>query len=147
MKQALLLTALLFSSMFLLAEPIDTKVSIRNTHFSYVNRGMCSVAFDVTAYDFIENVKEIEFKVLIKDKKGRLLDLATVTADEFNRVGGKAYSQFFLEGEEACGFSGETLEVVKAVVIYNDYTPSEDIIETNKLEIQEFNPMKIVIKK
>ena len=147
MKQALLLTALLFSSMFLLAEPIDTKVSIRNFLFSYVNRGMCSVAFDVTAYDFIENVKEIEFKVLIKDKKGRLLDLATVTADEFNRVGGKDYSQFFLEGEEACGFSGETLEVVKAVVIYNDYTPSEDIIETNKLEIQEFNPMKIVIKK
>ena len=147
MKQALLLTALLFSSMFLLAEPIDTKVSIRNFLFSYVNRGMCSVAFDVTAYDFIENVKEIEFKVLIKDKKGRLLDLATVTADEFNRVSGKAYSQFFLEGEEACGFSGETLEVVKAVVIYNDYTPSEDIIETNKLEIQEFNPMKIVIKK
>lgn len=147
MNRILATTVLLLSSTFLNAEPIDTKISIRNTHFGYVKGGICSLAFDVTAYDLIENVKEIEFKVLIKNKKGELLDIETVTADDFHRVGGKAYSQFLLESEDACGFSGQTMEVVKATVIYNDYTSSEDIVESNKLMVEEFDPMKIVIKK
>ena len=60
-------------------------------------------------------------------------------------VGGRTYSDIFLEGEEACDAFGETLLITKAIVIYNDGTKPENIIQTKKLKLSDFKPMKIVI--
>ena len=129
----------------LFAAPLDTTISIKNTNASYVNRGMCSIVFDLVAYDFLDNVKKIDFSVIIRDKKGKEIDREVVTVDEFNMVGGKTYSGFFIEGENACKAFGETLIISKALVYYNDGTKIEDIVKTKKLVIDDFKPMKIVI--
>lgn len=128
------------------ATGLDTTVYVRNTHASYVNGGMCSLAFDVTASDSIENLENIEFTVTMQDKAGKIIAHDVVTADEFNFVGGKSYGGFFIEGEEACNAFGETLLISKAIVNYNDGRKSEDIVKSKKLKFDDFKAMKIVIK-
>ncbi|EPF75574.1 IrmA family protein [Acinetobacter rudis] len=128
------------------AAGLDTTVYVRNTHASYVNGGMCSLAFDVTANDSIENLENIEFTVTMQDKAGKIIARDVVTADEFNFVGGKSYGGFFIEGEEACNAFGETLLISKAIVNYNDGRKSEDIVKSKKLKFDDFKAMKIVIK-
>lgn len=127
------------------AAPLNTTISIKNTHASYVNGGMCSIAFDLVAYEFLDNVQKINLSVTLKDKKGKEIDKEVVTVDEFNMVGGKTYSGFFIEGENACNAFGETLIISKALVYYNDGTKIEDIVKTKKLVIDDFKPMKIII--
>lgn len=127
------------------AIPKDSEIYVRNTHASFVNRGMCSLAFDITAYDALVNIESINFKIMMKNKNGKLIDSDEVTADEFNFVGGKTYGQFFIEGESACDAFGETLLISKAVVNHNDGTKPEDIIKSKKLKVDDFKPMKILI--
>ncbi|HCQ9810147.1 hypothetical protein I1W56_01210 [Acinetobacter baumannii] len=127
------------------ALPKDAEIYVRNTHASYVNRGMCSLAFDVIAYDALDNIESIDFTVTMKDKNGKLIGRDQVTADEFNFVGGKTYGRFFIEGEKACNAFGENLNIIKAIVKHNDGTKAEDIVKTQKLKVDDFKPMKIVI--
>ncbi|MDX8164392.1 hypothetical protein [Acinetobacter pittii] len=123
----------------------DAEIYVRNTHASYVNRGMCSLAFDIIAYDALDNIESIDFTVTMKDKNGKLIDRDQITADEFNFVGGKTYGRFFIEGEKACDAFGENLNISKAIFKHNDGTKSEDIVKTQKLKVDDFKPMKIVI--
>ena len=106
---------------------------------------MCSLAFDVTAYEALDNIESIEFTVIMKDKNGKLIDSDEVTADDFNFVGGKTYSVFYIESESACNAFGQTLIINKAIVQHNDGTKPEDIVKTKKLRLDEFKPMKIQI--
>jgi hypothetical protein len=128
------------------AAGLDTTVYVRNTHASFVNGGICSLAFDVTAYDAIENLENIEFSVAMQDKTGKLIARDVVSADDFNFVGGKSYGSFYIESEQACDAFGETLVISKAIVHYNDGTAAEDIVKTKKLQFNDFKAMKIVIK-
>jgi len=123
----------------------DAEIYVRNTHASYVNRGMCSLAFDIIAYDALDNIESIDFTVTIKDKKGKLIGRDQITADEFNFVGGKTYSKFYIEGESACDAFGGNLNITKAIVNHNDGTKAEDIVKTQKLKVENFKPMKIFI--
>ncbi|MFV7501146.1 UNVERIFIED_CONTAM: hypothetical protein KWE07_08595 [Acinetobacter pittii] len=139
----LVLCSTMISSAY--AIPKDAEIYVRNTNASYVNRGMCSLAFDVIAYDALDNIESIDFTVTMKDKNGKLIDRDQVTTDEFNFVGGKTYGRFFIEGEKACDAFGENLNISKAIVKHNDGTKSEDIVKTQKLKVDDFKPMKIVI--
>ena len=127
------------------AIPKDSEIYVRNTHASYVNRGMCSLAFDIKAYDALDNIESIDFTVIMKDKNGKLIDSDEVTANEFNFVGGKTYGGFYIEGESACNAFGQTLIISKAIVKHNDGTKPEDIVKTKKLNVDDFKPMKIII--
>lgn len=127
------------------AIPKNSEIYVKNTHASFVNRGMCSLAFDITAYDALVNIESINFKIMMKNKNGKLIDSDEVTADEFNFVGGKTYGQFFIESESACDAFGETLLISKAIVNHNDGTKPEDIIKSKKLKVDDFKPMKILI--
>ena len=127
------------------AIPKDSEIYVRNTHASYANGGMCSLAFDIKAYDALDNIESIDFTVIMKDKNGKLIDSDEVTADEFNFVGGKTYGGFYIEGESACNAFGETLIISKAIVKHNDGTKPEDIVKTKKLRVDDFKPMKIQI--
>ncbi|UBQ39372.1 hypothetical protein LCH18_08400 [Acinetobacter johnsonii] len=127
------------------AIPKDAEIYVRNLHASYVNNGMCSLAFDVTANEAFDNIESIDFTVTMKDKNGKIIDTDQVTADDFNFVGNKTYGGFFIEGESACDAFGETLNITKAVVNHNDGTKAEDIVKTKKLKIDNFKPMKIII--
>lgn len=128
------------------AAALDTEVYVRNTHASYVNGGMCSLAFDVTAFEAIENIDNIEFTVTMQNQAGKLIAREVVTADEFDFIGGKTYGGFFIEGEKACDAFGETLVISKAIVNYSDGSKAEDIVKTKKLKFDNFKAMKIVIK-
>lgn len=141
----LLLGSMAFSTVN--AASIDIPIEIRNTHASFVNGGMCSLAFDLSANDALENIEKIDFSFSMKDKNGKLISNETATADDFNFVGGKTYSGFFIEGESACDAFSETLIVNKAIVSYNDRTKPEDIVKTKKLIIDDFKPMKIIVGK
>lgn len=127
------------------AIPKDAEIYVRNTQASYVNRGMCSLAFDVIAHDVLDNIESIDFTVTMKDKNGKLIGRDQATADEFNFVGGKTYGRFFIEGEKACDAFGENLNISKAIVKHNDGTKTEDIVKTQKLKVDDFKPMQIVI--
>ena len=127
------------------AIPNDTELYVRNTHASYVNRGMCSVAFDVQGYEPLYEMESIEFTVSLKDNKGNFHYTDTATADDFNFVGGRTYGQFFIEGEEACNIFGGTITINKAIVKHNDDSKDEDIVKNKKLQIDDFKPMKIII--
>ncbi|MFN4367169.1 MAG: hypothetical protein ACK4GA_06120 [Acinetobacter sp.] len=139
----LVLGSMMMSSAYAL--PKDAEIYVRNIHASYVNGGMCSLAFDVTAFDALSNIESIDFTVTMRDKNGKLIDSDRVTADEFNFVGGKTYGGFFIEGESACAAFGETLNISKAIVNHNDGTKAEDIVKTKKLKVENFKPMKISI--
>jgi hypothetical protein len=127
------------------AIPKDAEIYVRNIHASYVNGGICSLAFDVSAFDALDNIESIDFTVTMKDKNGKLIGRDQVTADEFNFVGGKTYGGFFIESESACNAFGEILNISKAIVNHNDGTKAEDIVKTRKLKVENFKPMKIVI--
>lgn len=127
------------------ALPKDAEIYVRNTHASFVNGGICSLAFDVSAYDAFENLESIDFTISMKDKNGKLIGKDLVTADEFNFVGGKTFGGFYIESENACEAFGETLNITKAVVNHNDSTKAEDIVKTKKLKVDNFKPMKIII--
>lgn len=130
------------------AKPIDTEISIRNTGFSYVNRGMCSVAFELVAFEYLENIDSIAFEFEVRDSNNKFIFSGAEQVDSgvFNMVGGKTYILFAVEGEEACKMHGENLFIKKAVVRYSDGTPKEDIVKTEKLFISDFTPMEIIIK-
>lgn len=139
----LVLSLILMSNAY--AIPKDSEIYVRNTHASYVNQGMCSLAFDINAYDALDNIESINFTVIMKDKNGKRIDSDEVTADEFNFVGGKTYGGFYIEGESACNAFGETLIISKAIVNHNDGAKSEDIVKSKKLKVSDFKPMKILI--
>lgn len=139
----LVLSLTMISSAY--AIPKDAEIYVRNTHASYVNRGMCSLDFDITAYEALDNIESIDFTVTMKDKNGKLIGRNQIIADEFNFVGGKTYGRFFIEGEKACNAFGENLNISKAIVKHNDGTKSEDIVKTQKLKVDDFKPLKIMI--
>ena len=136
---------LCLASSSLMAAPLTSNIAIKNTHATYVNSGICSLAFDLVAFDFLNNVKEIEFKVTLKDKKGKLISNEEATASEFDMAGGRTFGTFFIESEKACEAFGETVVFNKAIVYYNDGTKPEDIVRTKKLEVDSFKPVKVVI--
>lgn len=137
------IVSLLGSSIF--AAPLDTTISIKNSHASYTNGGICSLAFDLMAYAFLDNVREIKFNTTLKDRKGNIIGHDVSSVSEFTMVSGKTYGSFFIESEQACKAFGETVVINKANVYYNDGTKSEDIVKTKKLEIDSFKPVKIII--
>lgn len=127
------------------AIPKDSEIYVRNTHASYVNNGMCSLAFDVKAYDALDNIENIDFTVAMKDKNGKLIGRDQIIADEFNFVGGRTYGNFYVEGKSACDAFGETLVITRAIVNHNDGSKPVDIVKTKQLKTEEFKPMKIII--
>jgi len=127
------------------ASPIETQISIKNFEASYVNRGICSIAFDMVAHDFLENVEKIDFYYVLKTRKGELIEKGISTANDFNMVGGRTYGDFFIESEGACGGFGGVVDIPKAIVTYNDGTRPEDIVKTKKLIVDDFKPVKLNI--
>ena len=126
---------------------IDTEFSIKNTHSSYVNHGICSLAFDVQAPDYIPNLREMEFYATLVNAKGKEVDHLVSGISEFNEVGGKTYGTFYLESEAACEVFGERVVFNKAMVYFTDGSKGEDIIKTKKLILDDFKPVKISIGK
>lgn len=145
LKKWIALTSACLLSCGICAAPIDTTIEIQNSYASYVNRGECSIVFDLVAYDFLNNVDRIEFTAIAKNKSGKEIMRDVLVASDFNMVGGRTNSTVYLEGEDACEAFGETLLIPKAVVYYNDGTRPENIVQTKKLRLSEFKPMKIII--
>lgn len=127
------------------ALPADAKISIKNTNATYVNRGICSLAFDLHADDALTNIKSIDFTYTLKDKKGTVLENDVITADEFTFVGGSTHGTLYIESESACDAFGANLIISKAVVNHKNGTKAEDIVKTKKLSFDKFIPMKIII--
>lgn len=138
-----LLSLMLSSTAY--AIPNDSEIYVRNTHASFAYGGICSLAFDITAYDALNNIEYIKFNVTMKDKNGKLIARDEVTTDDLNVVGSKTHGRFFIESESACNAFGETLNIDKAIVVHNDGTKPEDIVKSKRLKVDNFKPMKILI--
>ncbi|WP_335970091.1 hypothetical protein [Acinetobacter bereziniae] len=140
---ALLIVFLMMNSAH--AIPKDSEIYVRNTHASYVNNGMCSLAFDVKAYDALDNIESIDFTVTMKNKNGKVLGTDKTSVSDLNFVGGRTYGNFYVEGKSACDAFGETLVITRAIVNHNDGSKPVDIVKTKQLKTEEFKPMKIII--
>ena len=146
MRQILMLGALLslgFSSAYAL------NVEIQHMSTVFANQGMCSAKFDFVAYDFLENVKRIDFTLVAKDKKGKVQYVENLSsgAEDFNMVSGKTYGSIYMEGEEICGSDEWIIYIPKALIVYKNGKPALDIVKSKKLKFNDFKPMKIVIGK
>lgn len=126
---------------------IDTTISIKNTHASYSNGGMCSLAFDIQAPEYIPELREMQFYATLINNKGQEVDHLVADITDFNEVGGKTYGTFYLESEAACDVFGERVVFNKAMIYFTDGRKGEDIIKTKKLILDDFKPVKILIGK
>lgn len=124
---------------------VDTMISIKNTHASYSNGGICSLAFDIQAPEYISELREMQFYATLLNNKGQAVDHLVADLSEFNEVGGKTYGTFYLESDAACEVFGESVLFNKVMVYFNDGRKAEDIVKTKKLIVDDFKPMKIMI--
>lgn len=131
-----------------LATPIGTKIFVRNTfNVNYMDENsQCSIDFSLMAKGSLENVKHIHFHTILKNKNDQVVLKQISKSYPFVEVSGKSFSSFSIDDDGACNGFGGIVDITKAIVTYNDGSEPEDIIKTKKLEIDNFEPVKINIE-
>lgn len=144
MKKLVIPVALLLMSSFSRATPI----TLQHTKTTYVNSGICSALVDVTIHDFLMDDDKLYLDLVAKDKTGeiKVLSKNVITYEDVQNISGKALGGVFLESEDICGSDRSwTISVTRAVLQQNGVR--EDLLKTKQVMIENFQPMKIVVKK
>lgn len=144
MKKILTFSLVALMSSVVLATPI----TLQHSRTSYVNAGICSAVVDVTIHDFLGENDKLYLDLVAKDKAGRVQGTSEnlITYGDIQNLQGKAFGNVFLESETMCGADRTwTINVKRAVLVADG--KQQDLLKTKQVHIDDFQPMKIVIKK
>ena len=127
---------------------LATPITLQHSKTSYVNAGICSAVVDVTIHDFLGENDKLYLDLVAKDKAGRVQGTSEnlITYGDVQNLQGKAFGNIFIESETMCGADRTwTINVKRAVLVAD--SKRQDLLKTKQVHIDDFQPMKIVIKK
>lgn len=127
---------------------LATPITLQHSKTSYVNAGICSAVVDVTIHDFLGENDKLYLDLVAKDKAGRVQGTSenVITYVDIQNLQGKAFGNIFIESETMCGADRTwTINVKRAVLVAD--SKRQDLLKTKQVHIDDFQPMKIVIKK
>ena len=136
-----------FSLMALMSSvSLATPITLQHSKTSYVNSGICSAVVDVTIHDFLGTNDKLYLDLVAKDKAGRVQGTSEnlITSSDVQNLQGKAFGNVFLESETMCGADRAwTVQVKRAVLVADG--KRQDLLKTNKVYIDDFQPMKFKV--
>ena len=140
MKKISIFSLLTFVSSLALATPI----TLQHSKTSYVNSGICSAVVDVTIHDFLGSNDKLYLDLVAKDKAGRVQGTSenVITYGDVQNLQGKAFGAVFIESETMCGADRTWMVQVKRAVLVVD-GKREDLLKGKKVQIDDFQPMRI----
>ena len=140
MKKISIFSLLTFVSSLALATPI----TLQHSKTSYVNSGICSAVVDVTIHDFLGANDKLYLDLVAKDKAGRVQGTSenVITYGDIQNLQGKAFGAVFIESETMCGADRTWMVQVKRAVLVVD-GKREDLLKGKKVQIDDFQPMRI----
>lgn len=127
---------------------LATPITLQHVTTTYVNSGICSAAINVTIHDFLGEGDKLYLDLVATDKTGKVKIASEniITYDDVQNLSGKATTNVFIESEEVCGADRTwTINVKRAVLVADG--KRQDLLKTKQVHIDDFQPMKIVIKK
>ena len=144
MKKISIFSLLTFVSSLALATPI----TLQHSKTSYVNSGICSAVVDVTIHDFLGANDKLYLDLVAKDKAGRVQGTSenVITYGDIQNLQGKAFGAVFIESETMCGADRTWMVQVKRAVLVVD-GKREDLLKGKKVQIDDFQPMRIKARK
>lgn len=140
MKKISSFSLLTFVSSLALATPI----TLQHSKTSYINSGICSAVVDVTIHDFLGSNDKLYLDLVAKDKAGRVQGTSenVITYGDVQNLQGKAFGSVFIESETMCGAGRTwTVQVKRAVLVVEG--KREDLLKVKKVQIDDFQPMRI----
>lgn len=140
MKKISSFSLLTFVSSLALATPI----TLQHSKTSYINSGICSAVVDVTIHDFLGSNDKLYLDLVAKDKAGRVQGTSenVITYGDVQNLQGKAFGSVFIESETMCGAGRTwTVQVKRAVLVVEG--KREDLLKDKKVQIDDFQPMRI----
>lgn len=140
MKKISIFSLLTFVSSLALATPI----TLQHSKTSYINSGICSAVVDVTIHDFLGSNDKLYLDLVAKDKAGRVQGTSenVITYGDVQNLQGKAFGSVFIESETMCGAGRTwTVQVKRAVLVVEG--KREDLLKGKKVQIDDFQPMRI----
>lgn len=140
MKKISSFSLLTFVSSLALATPI----TLQHSKTSYINSGICSAVVDVTIHDFLGSNDKLYLDLVAKDKAGRVQGTSenVITYGDVQNLQGKAFGSVFIESETMCGAGRTwTVQVKRAVLVVEG--KREDLLKGKKVQIDDFQPMRI----
>ena len=140
MKKISIFSLLTFVSSLALATPI----TLQHSKTSYINSGICSAVVDVTIHDFLGANDKLYLDLVAKDKAGRVQGTSenVITYGDVQNLQGKAFGSVFIESETMCGAGRTwTVQVKRAVLVVEG--KREDLLKGKKVQIDDFQPMRI----
>ena len=140
MKKISIFSLLTFVSSLALATPI----TLQHSKTSYINSGICSAVVDVTIHDFLGSNDKLYLDLVTKDKAGRVQGTSenVITYGDIQNLQGKAFGAVFIESETMCGADRTWMVQVKRAVLVVD-GKREDLLKGKKVQIDDFQPMRI----
>ena len=140
MKKISIFSLLTFVSSLALATPI----TLQHSKTSYINSGICSAVVDVTIHDFLGANDKLYLDLVAKDKAGRVQGTSenVITYGDVQNLQGKAFGAVFIESETMCGADRTWMVQVKRAVLVVD-GKREDLLKGKKVQIDDFQPMRI----
>ena len=142
MKKISIFSLLTFVSSLALATPI----TLQHSKTSYINSGICSAVVDVTIHDFLGSNDKLYLDLVAKDKAGRVQGTSenVITYGDVQNLQGKAFGSVFIESETMCGAGRTwTVQVKRAVLVVDG--KREDLLKGKKVQIDDFQPMRIKV--
>lgn len=140
MKKISSFSLLTFVSSLALATPI----TLQHSKTGYINSGICSAVVDVTIHDFLGSNDKLYLDLVAKDKAGRVQGTSenVITYGDVQNLQGKAFGSVFIESETMCGAGRTwTVQVKRAVLVVEG--KREDLLKDKKVQIDDFQPMRI----
>lgn len=125
---------------------LATPITLQHSKTSYVNSGICSAVVDVTIHDFLGTYDKLYLDLVAKDKAGKVKGTSenVITYGDVQNLSGKATTNVFIESEEVCGADSTwTINVKRAVLVVDG--KRQDLLKTNKVHIDDFQPMKFKV--
>lgn len=123
-----------------------TPITLQHVTTTYVNSGICSAAINVTIHDFLGESDKLYLDLVAKDKAGKVKGTSedVITYGDVQNLSGKATTNVFIESEEVCGADRTwTINVKRAVLVVDG--KRQDLLKTNKVYIDDFQPMKFKV--
>ena len=140
-----MIKTILLSTVFLMSSiAIATPITLQHSKTSYINSGICSAVVDVTIHDFLGSNDKLYLDLVAKDKAGRVQGTSenVITYGDVQNLQGKAFGSVFIESETMCGAGRTwTVQVKRAVLVVEG--KREDLLKGKKVQIDDFQPMRI----
>lgn len=126
---------------------LATPITLQHSKTGYVNSGICSAVVDVTIHDFLGTNDKLYLELVTKDKAGKIKGNSDdiITYDDVQNLSGKAFGKVFIESENMCEADRTwIIQVNRAVLVIDG--KREDLLKSKKVQIDNFQPMKIVTR-